>query len=148
MGQLRHMTCFESQCQNRTSFFNFTRLDLFFQNEASVSPWFLSRQLWSLFGMKKKRKNNEKMTLPLHLIFQPEHTDRNLRSFPHPDIAMEERQAAMIHIHGFLRCMTSPFFSTATIFFLDFKKYIQNPKVSVYSEFSKQVQSCDYKVGV
>jgi hypothetical protein len=69
-GKLHHMTCFGSQCRNSTSLSNFARLDLFFQNEANVSPWFL-------FGMKKReRKNNQKMTLPLHLIIQPEHTDQ------------------------------------------------------------------------
>jgi hypothetical protein len=32
----------------------------------------------------KKRKENEKMILPLHLIFQPEHTNPNLHYFPPP----------------------------------------------------------------
>jgi hypothetical protein len=33
-------------------------------------------------------------------------------------------------------------------YFQFFQKYIQNLKVSLYSEFLKQVHSCNYKVGV
>jgi hypothetical protein len=55
-----------------TSFFNFARSDLFFSKQSKQQRLVSLPSVMKAFWNEKKRKENEKTTLPLHLIFQPD----------------------------------------------------------------------------